>query len=136
MERIGGAGIPLKPTAETKAAREDIELRRACREFESYLVSMMLKSMRTTVPKTDLFGSADKQEIFQSMLDDEVGRKIAERGAFGLADFMYRQLSASRTHDLPPPLLGKEGRWNRTSPGPSLVRRGDRPLLPPFIRGD
>jgi flagellar protein FlgJ len=76
--------------------KESRELRKTCREFESLLIAQMLKSMRATVPESDLFGSKEKEEIFRSMLDDETARQVAQTGAFKLGDIIYEQLSRQR----------------------------------------
>ncbi len=73
--------------------KDDRALRQACREFESLLVAQMLKQMRASVPKSDLFGSREKEEMFQSMLDDELAKGMSEQGAFKLGDVIYDQLA-------------------------------------------
>ena len=72
---------------------ESRELRKTCREFESLLVAEMLKSMRATVPESDLFGSKEKEEIFRSMLDVETAKQVSQTGSFKLGDIIYDQLS-------------------------------------------
>jgi len=89
--------LPLSAGKQATAAKEDPALKKACREFESLLVSQMLKKMRDTLPKTDLFGSKDKEEIFQSMLDDETAKSLSEKGSLGLADLLYSQLNTDKT---------------------------------------
>ena len=75
------------------AEKQDAALRKACREFESFLVGQLLKKMRATVPKTDLFGSNREEETFRDMLDDEVAKEVSKEGAFGIGDVLYSQLS-------------------------------------------
>jgi len=90
--RTRGAAKADKPTSD----KEDAALKKACREFESLLVAQMLHQMRATVPKADLFGSREKEEIFQSLLDDEVAKEISRTGTLKLADLIYAQLSPTR----------------------------------------
>ncbi len=80
-------------SAKNSPDKADTELKKACREFESLLTAQMLKKMRETVPKSDFFGSSEKEEIFQDMLDQEVCRNLSESSSLGLADLMYKQLS-------------------------------------------
>jgi flagellar protein FlgJ len=72
---------------------EDAKLRRACQDFESVFTAYLLKSMRSTVQKSDLFGSEDKEEVFRDMLDDEIAGAASRQKGIGIADTLYRQLS-------------------------------------------
>lgn len=76
-----------------KAKAEDAKLRKACQDFESVFIAYMLKTMRETVPKNDLFGDRSKEEIFQGMMDDEMSKEIAKSDSMGLSDMLYAQLS-------------------------------------------
>lgn len=91
--------IPLDKRVSLDAGKDDAALRKACKEFESVLVAQMLHKMRETVPKTDLFGSRDKEELFQSMLDDEFAARMSNSGSLMLADLLYQQLSNKKSND-------------------------------------
>lgn len=73
--------------------REDAKLREACRDVESLFLAHLLKSMRSTVQKTDLFGSDESESTFQDMLDDEIAKEATQQKGVGLADMLYEQLS-------------------------------------------
>ena len=73
--------------------KQAARLRKVCQDFESLLIGQMLKSMRETVPKSDVFGSREKEEIFQSMLDEQTAIEMSKTGALGLAEMLYSQLS-------------------------------------------
>ncbi|MEN6372149.1 MAG: rod-binding protein [Armatimonadota bacterium] len=79
------------------ATKDEKALKDACIEFESVLVHQMIKNMRSTVMKTDLFGSSEKEEMFQDMMDEEVSKDFSKTGSIGLADVMYRQLIQQNT---------------------------------------
>ena len=81
----------LKATGD-KAA-DDAKLKKACQEMESVFLNMLLKSMRDTVPKSELGGNNQRTQIIQSMLDTEMTRNMAAAGGTGLAAMMYRNLS-------------------------------------------
>ncbi|MDI6600994.1 MAG: rod-binding protein [Thermoanaerobacteraceae bacterium] len=70
--------------------KDDELLKKACQDFESILVSMVLKNMRATVPKDSLYGNSIGIDIFTSMLDDEYAKEISQSGGFGLADMLYK----------------------------------------------
>ncbi len=70
----------------------DENLRQVCQDFESIFISYMLKSMRKTIPKTDLIQDKTSYDIYTSMMDDEIANAIAKGQGIGLADAIYRQL--------------------------------------------
>lgn len=78
----------VDPQAEAK-------LRQACKDMEAVFLNMMWSSMRATVPKSSLTGESNQKEILQSMLDSEMTKNMAQSGGVGLADMLYRQLSAT-----------------------------------------
>jgi murein DD-endopeptidase MepM/ murein hydrolase activator NlpD len=80
--------LPDRKTLDQK----DRELKKACREFESIFTYQLLKSMRKTVDKCDLFHGGQGEEIYESLLDQELAKKMAGRGSNSLADFLFQQL--------------------------------------------
>jgi Rod binding domain-containing protein len=72
------------------ATREQ-KLREACEGFEAIFLQKMWKQMRQTVPKGYL--DSKDAEMYQSMFDIELSKKMASAGGIGLADMLYEQLS-------------------------------------------
>ncbi len=68
------------------------ELKKACEQFESIMMSMMYKQMKATIPSSDLMENSQAKEIYEGMLDDELMQKAGSRG-IGLADILYKQLA-------------------------------------------
>ena len=65
-------------------------------EFESLLVNMMLKNMRSatnTFAEDSLLGS-DQVSFYQSMLDDQWSVELTSNNGLGFADSIVRQLGA------------------------------------------
>ena len=58
--------------------------------FEGYLVEMMVREMRKTVPEGLLSGSS--MEMFAGMLDQEIAKRIAGSGGLGMGDVIARQV--------------------------------------------
>jgi flagellar protein FlgJ len=81
--------------------KEDAALRKACNDFESLLVGQVLKQMRQSIQKTELFGSREKEDMFQGMLDDEISKEMSTNHSIGIADVMYKQLSRQKTTQVP-----------------------------------
>lgn len=67
-------------------------LRKAAKEFEAVFMSQLLKQMRSTVHKEEMFHGGAGEDIFTEMLDEEFAQKMSVRGT-GIADMLYRQLS-------------------------------------------
>ena len=86
---------PVRARGGDKEALEDHALREACRELESFFLEQLIKGMRSTLPDDGLFGGGRGEELFQSLLDAEIARKMAARGGVGLADVLYDQLSVN-----------------------------------------
>jgi flagellar protein FlgJ len=62
----------------------------AAREFEGYLLRILLDEMRKTVKAGGLFDGRATQG-YQAMLDDALTRQMAQRGGLGLANQMLAQ---------------------------------------------
>ncbi len=77
-----------------KASEDDAKLKKACQEMEGVFLNMLLKSMRATVPKSELSDKSMQSETMQSMFDMEMTRNMASAGGTGIADMMYRNLTS------------------------------------------
>ncbi len=84
------------------------KLRKACKDFEAVFTYQMLKSMRNTVQKCDLFHGGQGEEVYQSLLDMELSKKMADLGPGSLTRLLYDQFK------------------DRLGPGPESVGRIDK----------
>jgi flagellar protein FlgJ len=66
-------------------ASEHEKLVRTARELEAVVLTQLLGAMRRTVPEGGLFGDSLPDDVFRSLLDEELARTTAERSPFGLA---------------------------------------------------
>jgi peptidoglycan hydrolase FlgJ len=80
-------------TDTTVKQQRNKELKKACQEFESVLTYEMLKSMRNTVDKCDLLSGGQGEEIYESMLDQELAKRMSSSGSNSLSELLYQQLS-------------------------------------------
>lgn len=99
----------------TKSAPLDIQskakLQRAVKEFESIFVGYLLKEMRSSVPKSDLFGESFGGDLVEGMFDSELAKHITRNGNLGLARLLYRQITGEElpgTTASPVRVLGAE----------------------------
>src|SRR3972149_2815599 len=63
---------------------ENEALKKAVADFEAIFIDQMLKSMRSTIVKSDLLDGGQAEETYNSMMDHEVSRFIASGGGIGL----------------------------------------------------
>lgn len=68
-------------------------LQEAAEQFEAIFLYQLMEQMRRTVPETDLFGDRKAENIFQSMLDQEMATSFAQNQSVGLAKMIYEQMS-------------------------------------------
>ena len=61
-------------------------------EFESLFLEIVLKSMRDAVPKSELFGRSNGEDIFRSMLDGEYAKQMAAQKFSSLGQSIEEQL--------------------------------------------
>lgn len=73
-------------------SKEISRFRDAAQEFESMFLNLVIGSMRQTVVKGGLIDGGNAEEIYQSMLDMEYSKALAEQRMTGLAEALERQL--------------------------------------------
>ena len=94
MEAAEEAGTGLH-RVHSPSRSETPELAEAAREFEAYILKMLLQEMRKSVHSGGLF--EDKStDGYRTLLDDALARRAAEAGTFGLAEQMLRQWGSER----------------------------------------
>ena len=89
---IGAAANQAHPTARQGTVDRTSELYEKSLEMESYIVKMMLSSMRKTIVRAD-GGNDFARTMYEDMLYDEYATRMTKNAGFGLADQLYLQLS-------------------------------------------
>jgi flagellar protein FlgJ len=74
----------------SKGGAEDARLRRAVHEFEALFINYMLKTMRSTIQKSELLGSGMREDIYTSLFDWELSKDMARSGGIGLGKMLLR----------------------------------------------
>ena len=69
------------------------QIRDASTELEAILIKMVLDAAQKTIPKDELFGDDNAMEIWRDMYNEKMADQMAAAGGFGLADFIYDQLT-------------------------------------------
>lgn len=67
-------------------------IKEVSKQFESIFVTMMMKSMRETLPKDGMFDSSAMQS-YQDMSDQQLALTMSHNGSLGLAKVIEKQLS-------------------------------------------
>jgi soluble lytic murein transglycosylase-like protein len=79
-------------------------LEKAVQEFESLFVGYLLKTMRSSIPKSDLFGESFGGDILESMFDLEMAKHISRNSSLGLGEMLYKQIAGEQfRHDAASP---------------------------------
>ncbi len=92
-----GEGVGLTVDSRTldelkRVSRDDPKaaIRHSAQQFETLFMNMVMKNMRESGPKSDMFDSP-ASDLARGLLDQELAAKMAARGT-GLADMIERQL--------------------------------------------
>jgi flagellar protein FlgJ len=99
------APLPIDPgrgrrasSGPSRAAAEapvDPKLKAACDDMEALFIHHMLSEMRKTVPKSGLIDGGRSEEIYTSLMDAELAKKMADSGGLGLATMLLEQMNGT-----------------------------------------
>lgn len=85
--------LPATTPAPGQPARAADEISRTAVEFEAmFLGTVVNEMMKDTMPKT--MNGGHGEEMFRSLLGNEIGREIAESGGVGIAASVEQALRA------------------------------------------
>ncbi|MCT8345348.1 flagellar assembly peptidoglycan hydrolase FlgJ [Photorhabdus kleinii] len=70
-------------------------LRQVAQQMEGLFVQMMLKSMRSALPKDGML-SSEQTRLYTSIYDQQIAQNMAQKG-LGFADMMLKQLANNKT---------------------------------------
>jgi len=135
MDAMDGISQAIRAASVPDEARrrvEDAKLREAVAGFEAMFINQVLKTMRETISKSELFHGGSSEEIYTSMLDMELSKQMALGGGIGLGRTLMLQLSPGRVKGADaasdvagPPETGGPG----VGPSPSKDEHGLKLLL-------
>lgn len=76
-----------------KTPQDVEEIKKLSKEFESIFMEIVLKSMRETVDKSKFIDGGNGEQIFQSMLDAEYAKNLANQNMTGLSSSIEGHLT-------------------------------------------
>ena len=95
--QVGNTGKAIQRLGEVKVDFEDERRKKVARDFESIFVHEILKSMKDTIPDSDMADSSSQQ--IKSMYWSFMADAIADRGGFGLWKQIYELMPQSKAED-------------------------------------
>ena len=87
LENISASGKKISREEKIK------QLKQTAAEFESIFVHNLLKTMRSTIQKTNIISGGNAENIYQDMLDENYSKIAVQRSDFGIARKVYEQFS-------------------------------------------
>ncbi len=78
-----GSSLEIARRAAAKKAAED---------FESVFVSQMMEPMFQGLKTDGMFGGGSGEQVFRSLMIQEVGKEISAGGGIGIADAVYGEM--------------------------------------------
>jgi flagellar protein FlgJ len=102
-QAVGAASASASPMMSLNTARAlnalngtkthtDAEMKQVSQNFESIFIQMMIKEMRNSVEKSNLFGNSQATQFFESLRDEEMSKQLASSGGIGIGDVIYQRL--------------------------------------------
>ena len=117
-------------------------IREVASSFEALFLQQIMKNMRSTIPKDQLFGGGFGEEVFTGMLDKEYTEIASRSGQTGLSEMIAQQLGApprGSEHVAAEDPFGEEGdeipAWAQEmigSPAAPAPQLGPAPVASPF----
>ncbi len=89
---VAVAGLNPSVTAMPRRDNNE-EMKKALKDFESLFINQMLKTMRESVGKSELMHGGSGEDIYTSMLDEELAKSISNAGGIGLEKMLMKQMS-------------------------------------------
>jgi len=89
---IQNAGLMAPQAAAPKQTASEAKAAWAAKEYESVFISQFLGSMYSGIKTDGVTGGGQGEEMFRSLMINEYGKAIQQRGGFGLAAQMKTQL--------------------------------------------
>jgi flagellar protein FlgJ len=89
----GFGGSSARSLSSDKTLNNKEKIASLAREFESVFMGQMIKAMRTTIPKSGLVDGGHGEEIYTSLLDEELSRRMSYSQHGGLSQALADQLN-------------------------------------------
>ena len=82
----------LKNNLASVDKENDEELMNVCKEFETYMIEQVIKSMEATIMKDEEESSTSYAEMFSDKKTTAYAEAISNQGTIGLAQMLYESM--------------------------------------------
>lgn len=85
----------LKGMSHSADPNKEKQLRKAAGDFEAIILQKILEQMRDSIPKNGLFNGGRAEDIYRSMLDEQMAKAMAQSKGTGtgLGEMLYQQMT-------------------------------------------
>jgi Rod binding domain-containing protein len=90
--------LARRPVPQPSARAPDPQLLEAAKDFEAVFVAEMLTTMGLG-REPEAFGGGFGAQAFGSLLNEAYAERIVGRGGLGIAEAVYRRLTAATRHE-------------------------------------
>jgi murein DD-endopeptidase MepM/ murein hydrolase activator NlpD len=88
--------------------KQKSDLKKVTKEFESIFIGQLLKVMRETIEESGLMEGGFGKSIYTELFDQEVSLSMAEHGALGIGNLLYRNMEKRLSESVPSNEASKE----------------------------
>ena len=86
-------GANAAPAADAvRSGKESAEARKVAQDFEAFFIGMYIETMFSGIETDGAFGGGHGEDVFRSLLNQEVGKSIVRTGGLGIADSVMREI--------------------------------------------
>lgn len=89
---VPSPALPNVPEVSGRKKVDEQKLKKASEDFEALFINQLMQSMRRTVLKSKFLDDAPGKEVYQSLFDREISKKMAQKGALGVGKIIYRSV--------------------------------------------
>ena len=82
---------PVNAVSASEKTRAD--LKKVAQEFEAIFIAQLLKIMRETIEESGMEGGGFGKSIYTDLFDQEIALSMAQRGALGIGDIVYKSIA-------------------------------------------
>ncbi|MEW6594407.1 MAG: rod-binding protein [Thermodesulfobacteriota bacterium] len=82
----------LKKNTTPADTLKEKKLRQACADFEAIILEKNLRLGRESVPGGGILGGGFAEEMYRSMYDHELAKKMSQGKGMGFGETLYRQI--------------------------------------------
>jgi Rod binding domain-containing protein len=72
--------------------RDETTARATAQDFEAFFLSQVFEEMFAGVEPDSMFGGGQGEAVFRSMMLQEYGKAVAQRGGIGIADAVQKEI--------------------------------------------